>query len=68
LDLDVRTSSVPAAPEARITKVAHDACKLIDTKYPIAGPSDEECAVVATRQAMIKVRKAAAVAGKGTTR
>jgi UrcA family protein len=67
-DLDLRTSAGAAALEALVTKAAQDACKEIDARYPAAEPGNAECAKVATKQSMIKVREAVAAAGKGTTR
>jgi UrcA family protein len=62
--LNLSTEEGSVALKSRVEAAALAACKEISSKYPDATPSDEECAVLAARDAMVKVREVVAGAGK----
>lgn len=57
--LDLATSSGLNAMEKRIHAAADSACREIGRLYPFAETSDAECAIVAARPAIAKVREVA---------
>ena len=48
--------------EKRVNDAAQTACKELGRQYPIATPSDAECAKTAAEKAMVKVHELVAAA------
>ena len=64
--LDLTSDAGFMEAEKRVKDVAATACRELGKLYPHAAPSNEECTKVAVDEAMVKLKKLAAAAGKAS--
>ena len=67
-DLDLAPAAGAEELEKRVNDAALAACKEVGRQYPLATPSDAECAKAAAKEAMVKARELVHAARKAAAK